>query len=219
MIVKPKYTKNQILQKIKKIKYLSFSRTSVNCDFDKLHYKLILLTDDCVKDTNIIKLLAKWRKKHEFWFPAQFKITAEGTKIWLKQKVIDTVDRLLFIIQVDSKYIGHVGLFRFNFDKSTCEIDNIIRGESPFPGIITNAITYMMDWGKKELGLKGYTLETSSDNLRALKLYKRLGFIEFRRIPAIHVKRKDRMEWIEAPQNYKGIIKRYFVFMELKNLD
>lgn len=214
-----KYTKKQILQKIKKIKYLPFSRTSINCSFDKLHYKLLPLTDNCVKDTNIIKLLAKWRKKHEFWFSAQFKITLEGTKIWLKQKVVDATDRLLFMIQVADKYIGHIGLFRFNFDNFTCEIDNIVRGESLYPGIMTNAIVNMMKWGKKTLRLKGYTLETSSDNIRALKLYKRLGFVEFKRTPAIQVKKDDRMEWIEAPKDYKGKIKRHFVFMKLKDMN
>jgi len=84
---------------------------------------------------------------------------------------------------------------------------------------MTNAITNMMDWGKKTLGLVGYTLETTSDNTRALKLYKRLGFVEVKRIPAIHVKKEDRMEWRQAPMNYKREIARFFVYMKLKDMN
>lgn len=211
-------TKDQILQKIREIKYTRFGEVSIEGNINGSKYQLLLLTDECTKNNNIIKLLADWRKKHERWFPTQFKVTEKGTKEWLKLNVIDTVDRLLFMIQVNNQYIGHIGLFRFSFQKFTCEIDNIIRGEALYPGIMTNAIMYMMDWGKSELGLTGYTLETTSDNERALKLYKRLGFVEDKRIPAIHVRKNNRMEWIPAPKNYKKKIIRYFVYMKQPNL-
>lgn len=209
--------RNRILLKIKKIKSLSFGKTIINCFFNNQKYKLILITKDCVKNKNIIRLLAKWRKVHQSWFQAQFKVTVKGTKIWLEKKVIETPDRLLFLISVDNNLIGHFGFFRFNFKNYNCEIDNVVRGESGYPGIINNGLKFLMEWGKKNLGIKNYTLETTSDNQRAISLYTKLGFIEFKRIPLVKVNTKGYNEWIEAPKNYKNEIKRYNVFMKIKN--
>ena len=199
--------KKLILEKIKQVKTLPFPSKLLTCKFDRLTYNLLPLTHESVKDKNVVKLLARWRKKHEFWFQSQFKVTDKGTKIWLQKKVIDTPDRILFLIKADGKYIGHVGFFRFNFKDLTCEIDNVVRGELHYPGIIGNALEHLMAWGKKKLFLNSYTLETTSDNQRAIKLYTRLGFVEDKRIPLIYVKRKDFSEWIKAAKDHKKEIK------------
>ena len=75
--------------------------------------------------------------------------------------------------------IGHVGLYRFDFDRKTCEIDNIIRGEKGIPGVMTSAITALCRWGEEELGIQAYTLRCKVDNTKALALYKRCGFREY----------------------------------------
>ncbi len=209
--------RDRVLLKIKKIKSLAFGKTVINCIFNNQKYRLILITKDCVKNRNIIRLLAKWRKVNQSWFQAQFKVTIKGTEIWLEKKVINTEDRVLFLIKVNNKYIGHLGFFRFDFNNLTCEIDNVVRGEQSFPGIINVSLRYLMKWGKKNLFIKNYTLETTSDNQRAISLYHKLKFIEFKRISLIKVNTKGYDEWIEAPKNYKNEIKRYNVFMKIKN--
>ena len=88
------------------------------------------------EDQEIIRLCAKWRKQHEDWFPARFTVTVDGTARWLKNGVVETPDRLLFMISVNEAYLGHVGLFRFEFDDEDCEIDNIVRGEAGYPGLM-----------------------------------------------------------------------------------
>ena len=206
-----------ILLKIKKIKLLSFGKTIINCFFDNQKYKLILITKDCVKNRNIIRSLAHWRKKHQSWFQAQFKVTIKGTRIWLEKKVIETPDRILFLISVDNNLIGHFGFFRFNFKNHSCEIDNVVRGEPGYPGIIQNGLKYLMKWGKKNLFIKNYTLETTSDNERAIRLYSKLGFKEYKRIPLIQTNKNGYNEWIEAPKNYKNNIKRCNVYMKIIN--
>lgn len=207
---------DKILSKIKKLKSLSFGEVRIKCLFDHKKYNLVLITGDCVEDRNIVRLLAKWRKKHQSWFQAQFKVTTKGTKIWLEKKVIDTPDRLLFLINIDDDFIGHMGFFRFDFKNFNCEIDNVIRGKPGYPGIIQNSLKYLMKWGKKNLDIKNYTLETTSDNQKALSLYVRLSFIEFKRIPLIETDKKGYNEWIEAPKDYKKNIKRYNIFMKIK---
>lgn len=210
-------TKEEILKKIKKVKSKPYSDIRIKCNFGKLKYNLLLLTKESINNPKIIKLLSLWREKHEFWFQSQFKVTFDGTQKWLKDRVVNTPDRLLFMIKVKNRYIGHIGLFRFDFNKKTCEIDNIVRGVNLYPGIMSNAIEYMMSWGKTELGLKNYTLETTSDNQKAISLYTKLGFYEYKRIPLVETNDKGYNEWKPAPKNYNNFIKRYEIFMKIKN--
>jgi len=73
-----------------------------------------------------------------------------------------------------------------------------------------------MKWGKKNLFIKNYTLETTSDNQKAINLYSKLGFSEFKRIPLIQTDKNGYNEWIGAPKNYKKEIKKYNLFMKIK---
>ncbi len=183
--------------------------------FRKIRYYLVLVTDNQRTDKKIIKLLALWRKKHEQWFPAIFPVTLEGTEKWLRDKVVNEPDRILFMIKVKNRYIGHIGLYRFNFQKRICEIDNIVRGVNLYPGIIEDAIRHMICWGRVEFGIKTYMLSTTSDNIRAIRLYRKLDFTEVKRTPMIRIVKSDRIEWQNAPKGYKGTIKRYSVVMKL----
>ncbi len=204
-----------MLRKIRDLKHAPLGEVAIACQFDDLNYKLILLTSECAHRKSLMELLGGWRKRNEFWFNVQFKVTTKRTTKWFKERVIGAPDRLLFMIKVRNEYIGHVGLFRFNFNKKTCEIDNIIRGKSKYPGIMGSAILHMMNWGRKNLGLLSYTLRTASDNKKALRLYKRLGFVEFKIIPLIQVQGKDGLEWVEAPRGYNKRTKRCDVYMKL----
>lgn len=202
-----------VLAKIMELKSDDFDTVSIECNFNKIKYKLILLTSECADNERLMDLIGKWRKENEMWFFSQFEVTTERTTKWFKEKVIETPDRLLFIIKVDNEYIGHVGLFRFDFENRTCEIDNIVRGESKYPGIMGNAVMNMMNWGKVNLGLVNYSLKTTSDNERSIRLYKRLGFKETGRIPLIQVEGKDGLEWTEAPERYDKETIRYYINM------
>ena len=207
---------DKILSKIKKLKSLSFGELKIRCLFNHQKYNLVLITRDCIENRNIARLLAKWRKKHQSWFQAQFKVTTKGTKIWLEKKVIETPDRLLFLINIGNDFIGHMGFFRFNFKNYSCEIDNVVRGEPGYPGIVQNGLKYLMKWGKKNLFIKNYTLETTSDNQKAINLYSKLGFSEFKRIPLIQTDKNGYNEWVVATTSYKKNIKKYNVFMKIK---
>lgn len=211
----PDKTKKKILDKIKRLKNKKYNEVFIEGNFHNNKFRLLLLTYDSVLNIPIIRLLSKWRKKNEFWFLAIFKITTNGTQIWLKERVMDVPDRLLFMIKVKNQYIGHVGLYRFNFNKNFCEIDNIMRGKPLYPGIMKEAIKKMMEWGKKNLNLKSYELETFLDNERALRLYQKLGFRENKRIPLIQREKGDRKEWVPSSKDYQGKIIRYNVIMKL----
>jgi RimJ/RimL family protein N-acetyltransferase len=204
----------EVKKKIKEFKHLPFRNYGISCVFNELEYKLYLLTAECEKDIRLMELLGRWRKENEAWFSAIFKITTEGTMKWFRDKLINEEDRLLFIIEAGNRFIGHIGLYRFKFDTMTCEIDNIIRGEACYKGIMQNAIEYMMDWGRKTLHIKEYTLQVCSTNERALRLYKNLGFAEVKREPVIRVEKEDRVELISVAKANKDEIVRYNIHMK-----
>jgi RimJ/RimL family protein N-acetyltransferase len=78
-----------------------------------------------------------------------------------------------------NNYFGHIGLFKFNYNKRRCEIDNIVRGiENIHPGAMETSIRTMMKWARESLGVVDLYLKVFSDNERALHLYKKLGFVE-----------------------------------------
>lgn len=206
--------KKTIIHKLDHLKHTPFGTVYIQYIFNKHQHSLFLLTSDCEKNQNLMYLLGKWRKENEMFYLSQFPVTIERTTKWFREKVIDAPDRLLFLVKSPQKYVGHIGLFRFNFDDMTCELDNILRGESDYPGVIGESLIHMMDWGKNTLRLRGYTLKVLSHNERAIRLYKRLGFSEVDKIPLIYINGDDGKELIEAPQGYDKKPDAYYIVMK-----
>lgn len=176
------------------------------------------VTKSLLYDNEKVRLLSKWRKQSEWWFPAQFKVTTSGTKKWLQERLLDTKDRFLFMIETPSGIpIGHVGLFRFNFTEKSCEIDNVVRGEPYIPGIMTYAVYTIIAWAKKNLGVKKFYLQVFSDNKKAIKLYKRCGFRQINQVFMKKVVERDKTSWVEVPDNQKG--ERINIYMKLLSLE
>lgn len=206
-------SKLKILAKLEEIKKHEDMGFQIKFRYQENEFILVPVTKKFIDNRKILTLLARWRKKHEKWFPAIFRVTVRGTKKWLKTGVLDQKDRLLFVIKANGDYIGNIGLFRFDFGNMECEIDNIVRGSDNYPGIMTEAVSKMMKWGREELGIKRYRLTTFADNIRAQRLYKRLGFRNYKLIPMVSKRSKDRTDWIEADKKYSGKIKRYNLYM------
>jgi RimJ/RimL family protein N-acetyltransferase len=176
------------------------------------------ITVRAIDNAELIRLLAKWRQENEIWFPAQFKVTEEGTKKWLKEQVIEANDRFLFLLETpDGIPFGHVGLYRFNFEEGACEIDNILRGAGNIPGVMTAAVNVLDDWAFSVLGVRKLYLKVFSDNQRAIALYNRCGYKEIKKIPLKKVAENDMIKWIELPDDFKGKAERYFSIMALPN--
>lgn len=202
---------SQYLQTLSRLKKQRFGSLQLTGTISSNSFSLLFVTYETLQHSEIIQLFSVWRKKHEDWFQAQFPIDDERTKSWLEKRVLDVPDRLLFIVKIKDTYVGHVGLFRYEETTQTLDIDNIVRGEEGFKGLMQAALQVMMHWAIKELGIKTFTLQTTSDNQKALALYKRLGFTETKRIPLKYRKTNEGGEWIETSDS--DDIKRYEVFM------
>ncbi len=162
------------------------------------------ITAQDVENDGLVAALSAWREKHSWWFPAQFKVTREGTKSWLRKGVIENKDRILFLLQDESgKMIGHMGFYRFDFANRSCEADNIVRGEEGHPGIMTAAMRTLLAWGMQNLKLGAFSLQTYEDNEKAIALYERCGFSRAERIPMVSAKVGERTEWVKAKEGQK----------------
>lgn len=166
---------------------------------------------DNKENKRIIKLLMDWREKNSKWFDI-FKVTEEGTKKWLKEKVIECNDRILFLIQtLDGSFIGHLGLYRFDVEDQSCELDNVIRGEkNAIPGLMTYAAKALMIWSFDSLKLKAMNLRVFSDNVKAVTLYERCGFKKIREIPLEKTVKGGNIRWEEVADSSKKDVSRYF---------
>lgn len=169
-------------------------------DGDEHAGHLRVLTTADLADDRVLGLLAAWRHKHEHWFNAQFEVTHEGTRRWLDKAVLETPDRVLFLLEDGSgQPVGHMGFFRFNFSERHCEVDNVVRGEDGAPGLMTHALHALMLWGLATLQPREYRLQTLMENKRAVALYERCGFVRTETIPLARKESPGRVDWIESP--------------------
>lgn len=127
-------------------------------------------------DSGFPVLLARWREAHQYAYPSRFSVTVEGTTNWLREAVIENANRLLFLIQ-DAllRPLGHLGILRL--PDGRLEIDNVLRGEPVFPGLMTAAMRTLENWVLLELDTQTLSLRVLQSNTRAVDFYLRLGYV------------------------------------------
>ena len=76
---------------------------------------------------------------------------------------MEKADRILFIISIDGKKIGHIGVNRYIQKNNSAAIDNVLRGiRKDYPGLMKNASIAIMKWMFDELGLTKITFERAT---------------------------------------------------------
>lgn len=168
-----------------------------------LAYLEPIRTSKIADNEKITEILAKWRDENQSAFPTRFKVTKEGTKKWLSNNVIRNNSKILFMIKLlNGDYVGHMGIASFDFQNKSCEIDNIMKGVPSAPkGLLTHGLKALIHWTFKNLDLNDIYSRVFYDNKRAIRLYKRVGFIEDSVIPLTKKESNDRVEFIEAGKN------------------
>ena len=125
----------------KEISLLSVYRT------DEHIANLRVINKTMLSSKKVIRYLTKWRLEHQDAFPSQFGVTEEGTQKWGQAQLLNLSDRILFFLEdLQGKPFAHLGLFRFDYQKKSCEIDNVVRGENLIPGSMTDALSVLIEW-------------------------------------------------------------------------
>ena len=163
-------------------------------------------------DVALIEAMGKWRSAHQYAYPSRFEITNTGTANWLKSAVIENSNRLLFLLQDPSgKYLGHIGLLKLA--GARCEIDNVLRGETEIPGIVTSALTQLEKFSSEELGLESLELKVLASNTHAVAYYLKNGYHEIDRIGLSNIGTDTEINLVASTEN----ISDHFIVMA-KNL-
>ena len=166
----------------------NFSFLKQTVQLDDLFAKSIPLADNMgfllpvcelhTTDTALIEQLAQWRAENAFAYPSQFPVTISGTVSWLRSRLLDVEDRLLFLVlDKHGHAVGHLGYASSINDHGEMEIDNVVRGnKSAQPGIMALAMEAVLNWAEEMIGPQQIFLRVFSDNAHAIEFYRKLGF-------------------------------------------
>ena len=176
-------------------------------------YLVPVTIDAC--DDELVATLARWRSENQYGFIKIFKVTFQGTRAWLEYSVQQRKDRLLFLVfDCHERAIGHLGVSSFDFDGETCEIDNVVRGVvSKQKSVMYSASKTLLKWIEEVIKPRNIYLRVLNDNVRALLLYHRLGFVPCELEGLEKIESDDGVEWIPATQ---GVVGRFFIKMSFK---
>ena len=136
-------------------------------------------------DDALVAKFAAWREASESAFPSRFPVTHAGTMGWLRSKVLDVDDRMLFLVVDRRGYpVGHMGFANAVNDAMALEVDNVVRGvPGAEPGLMGAALAAMLDWAEEMFRPRSVHLRVLADNEHAIGFYRRLGFRDDGTIP------------------------------------
>jgi len=138
--------------------------------------RLVALTHNDVLNDVIVDKLFQWRLA-----AVEFKDlrspTLDSTKAWLANNYLANTNKLLFMVESENMFIGHMGFNLFFSTGSYLEIDNVIRGvKGRHKGIMTRALRTMIAWGVETFAPELIYLRTTECNSHAIDFYLKCGF-------------------------------------------
>ncbi len=166
-------------------------------------------------DANLVSKLASWRAENAFAYPSQFPVTIEGTASWLRSRLLDVEDRLLFLVlDQHGEPIGHLGYASSVNDQGEMEIDNVVRGvEGIQPGIMSLAMNSVISWAEELIGPQRICLRVFSDNEHAINFYRKLGFKDVSTLPLRKHVEGDAVYYRSVAQDDLAEPDKYFLKM------
>jgi len=129
-----------------------------------------------------LSLTRAWRNQDHIrqWFFNSDLIGAEQHQAWFEQYQ-KRDDDFTFIIEesVGHRAVGQVSLYHIDWANGRAEFGRLMIGvaDAVGKGLAHEATQLLVDYALNELGLCQVYLEVWSNNLRALEIYKRCGFV------------------------------------------
>jgi RimJ/RimL family protein N-acetyltransferase len=111
-------------------------------------------------------------RKHLFHNPPP---TIEAHRVWLRDNV--PLKRLMFILRVDGKRVGYCHAYDFA-GKDTVEVGFVVHPDYQNRGYGKKAVELLLQYLGAEMPEKKVILYVRKENIRAVGLYRKLGFIE-----------------------------------------
>ncbi|RZT30825.1 GNAT family N-acetyltransferase [Cupriavidus agavae] len=154
--------------------------------------------EGCISQIDL-ELLSEWRNRYVKSFLTEFVAHATRTERWLVDYVHANPSKLLFMVEdLDGKPLGHIGIDFIDWETGYGEADAIVSGGDSPRGLMKEALRTMLQWAEDQLGLTRLAVRVRSDNT-ALEFYRKVGFVEQKRVP-LNVERTEHMvRWYEDP--------------------
>jgi len=150
-------------------------------------------------DSHDVTCLTKWRNCHVRAFLTEFEANTERTARWLSEYVHFDDGRILFMIDdASGAPIGYMGIANIEWEASYVEADAIVSNGKTPRGLMSAALRTLLRWAKGQLGLRNVAVRVLSDN-PALHFYRKLGFLEVKRVPLRCEVQPGMISWVEDP--------------------
>lgn len=124
-----------------------------------------------------------WRNRDEarIWFKTAGLIPLDQHRAWY-QSYLKKDDDFLFIIEANNKLVGQASVYGIDWNSLRAEIGRFLvaPGESG-KGYINQACGQLVRFCTETLGVTYLFLEVFEDNEKAIRIYKRNGFVEEQR--------------------------------------
>jgi RimJ/RimL family protein N-acetyltransferase len=170
----------------------------------------------CLDPTDV-SLLTKWRNQHVKSFLTEFVADDERTANWLANGVHRNASKMLFMVEsLTGERLGHVGLGFIDWEKGYGEADAIVSGGDAPKGLMKESLRTMLRWARDSLGLRELAVRVRSDN-SAVEFYRKVGFVEYQRIPIVAETSGDGINWFESAQAKDFVAS--LVYMRIESLD
>jgi diamine N-acetyltransferase len=141
------------------------------------------------KDTVRLRLLEEadlemtlaWRNQNRRWFSNANLISIDQHREWFRQ-YLDRDDDYLFVIERlngRAEPVGQIALYKIDREKRHAEFGRLLIGEPAAirKGIAQKATEILLDYAFTDLGIQTIQLEVLRNNIPAMSLYGRCGFM------------------------------------------
>jgi diamine N-acetyltransferase len=133
---------------------------------------------------NDLPMTLRWRNQEHIrrWFVYSDRITPEQHANWFS-KYLERDNDFVFVIEeadILHKPIGQVSLYDINWDTKEAEFGRLMIGEADASGrgLAREATELIVGYGFEQLGLQHIYLEVYEDNIAAIAIYQKCGFVE-----------------------------------------
>lgn len=163
----------------------------------------------------LVRAMGRWREENADAFATRFPITVEGTARWIEGRVIETPDRILFLVVENSgRPVGYLG-FANCFNKAgMMELVNHLMGETDVsPMLMIHARRALEDWARKRFGPRGFYGYILTDNERAIRFSLAMGMRKGRLIPLRKTQNGPFISYVPRPVGDTASPDKWFLRM------
>jgi RimJ/RimL family protein N-acetyltransferase len=166
---------------------------------------LVPVTELTATNDEIVAAMARWRSVHRDAFLTVFESTTDKTRGYIRKILLPDPTRILFLVReaATDAVVGNLGLN--NISTARAELDNVLRGEAVTRRDMMHlAMLALLNWAFGSLAVTSVSLNVLGHNLRAMRAYRRVGFVEISRVPLSRHATEDGFRLVPATESAVG---------------